>query len=236
MTVAGFRPRRHAGRIHYMKDGVIHGREDFAIDVRADGRTIRSYCEIADDDLTRDASWTLDAGHAPVEGHVRVVQGGRMTGSAWYRCTDDMTECESLTATMGRTSQRLPGRAQYLGLHPLVGDGMIALARSTDDAGAERMIESVTCSYDINGETSLVALPIAIGVTYVGPDEVTVPAGTFAAERYALRWQPHWPVAHLWVLGEDAVFVRLCWEFSGLDSKLIRHASTHAAISPQFGM
>lgn len=96
--------------------------------------------------------------------------------------------------------------------------------------------ESVTCSYDINGETSLVALPIAIGVTYVGPDEATVPAGTFAAERYALRWQPHWPVAHLWVLGEDAVFVRLCWEFSGLDSQLIRHASTHAAISPQFGM
>lgn len=228
------KPRRHAGRIHYVKDGAIHGREDFAIDVRADGRTIRSYCEIDDDDLTRDASWTLGTDHAPVEGHVRVVQGGRMTGSAWYRCTADETECESLTATMGRTSQRLPGRAQYLGLHPLVGDGMIALARGTDEPGTERMIESVTCSYDINGETSLVALPIAIGVTYVGKDTVTVPAGEFEADRYELRWQPHWPPAYLWVHGEDALFLRLVWEFSGLDSQLVRYGTTETMVSPQF--
>ncbi len=232
--MTAFSPRRHAGRIHYLKGDDIEAREDFAIDVRADGRTIRSYCEMAEGDLTRDASWTLDRAHRPVEGHVRVVQNGQQTGSAWYRFGEDFAECESLTATMGRTSQRLDGDVRYLGLHPLVGDGLIALARGTDAPGAERWIESVTCSYDINGETSLVALPIAIGVTYVGDEQITVPAGTFCAHRHAIRWQPHWPAAHLWVLGEDAVFLRLQWEFSGLDAQLVRLGTHSGAMSPQF--
>lgn len=226
--------RRHWGRILYHRDGGIAGREDFAIDVRRSGRTIRAYCEMAEGDLTRDASWTLDEAYHPVEGHVRVVQNGLQTGSAWYRFTDGEVECESLTAGMGRTSQRLPSRARYLGLHPLVGDGMIALARGTADPGREERIESVTCSYDINGETSLVALPIDIGVTYVGTEDVSVPAGTFRADRYALRWQPQWPAADLWVNGPDAVFLRLDWAFSGLSSRLEKYGVSDGAMSPQF--
>ncbi|MFD2137717.1 hypothetical protein ACFSLT_25490 [Novosphingobium resinovorum] len=95
------------------------------------------------------------------------------------------------------------------------------------------MIPSVTCSYDVNGESSLVALPITIGVTYVGKEEVTVPAGTFTADVYELRWQPH-PPARLWVHGEDSVFLRLTWEFSGLDSQLERYATATGEDSAWF--
>lgn len=226
--------RRHSGRILYHRGSAIVGREDFDIDVRDNGRTIRAYCEMEEGALTRDASWSLDAEHWPVEGHVRVVQNGEIVGSSWYHFEEDWTECESLTGRLGRNSQRLPGRAQYLGLHPLVGDGLIALSRGTDSPGEFRTIDSVTCSYDVNGESWIVALPIAIDVAYVGSEEVEVPAGTFAAERYALRWQPHWPDAHLWVYGEDAVFVRLKWEFSGLDSQLEEYATTTASDAPRF--
>lgn len=227
--------RRHAGRIHYVRDADVVGREDFAIDVRGNGRSIRAYCEMEEGALTRDAGWTLDAAHHPVEGHVRVVQDGELVGSSWYCFDGDVTQCEALTARRGRISQRLDVRAQYLGLHPLVGDGMIALVRGRDAPGEERMVESVTCSYDIKGESSLVALPLRIGVRYVGPAEVEVPAGRFAADRYELRWQPHWPAAHLWVHGEDAVFLRLRWEVSGLDSQLVRLATHGTPRSPQFG-
>src|SRR5690554_1432353 len=223
MSDTKFSLRRHTGRILYHKGDTIAGCEDFGIDVRESGRTIRAYCEMGEGGLTRDASWTLDGKYKPVEGYVRVVQNGIQTGSAWYRFTENEVECEALTTTLGRTAQRLPSRARYLGLHPLVGDGMIALARGKEEPGREDIIESVTCSYDINGETSLVALPIDIAVTYVGVEEVTVPAGTFTTDRYALRWQPHWPAADLWVHGEDAVFVRLDWEFSGLSSQLERY-------------
>lgn len=226
--------RRHAGRIHYRRDGQVLGREDFSIDVRGDGRSIRAYCEMEEGALTRDAGWTLDAAHLPVEGQVRVVQHGALVGSSWYRFTTQETECEALTAQQGRVSQRLPGRAQYLGLHPLVGDGMIALARGRDAPGEERQIPSVTCSYDLKGESALVALPITIGVRYIGSQQVEVPAGRFRGEHYELRWQPHWPPARLWVLGDDAVFLRLCWEVSGLDSQLVRFATADEARSPQF--
>lgn len=226
--------RRHYGRVLYRRGDEIAGNEEFDIDVRDNGRTIRSYCEMAEGGLTRDASWSLDAEHWPVEGHVRVVQNGEMVGSSWYHFDGEVTECESLTARLGRSSQRLPGRARYLGLHPLVGDGMIALSRGKDAPGEFRTIESVTCSYDINGESWLVALPIQIEVAYVGEDRVEVPAGTFDADHYLLRWQPHWPAARLWVLGEDAVFLRLAWEFSGLDSQLVEFGTTTASQSPRF--
>lgn len=218
--------RRHSGRIEYRHADGIKGWERFDIDVRGDGRTIRAYCEMGEGDLTRDASWTLDAGHWPVEGHVRVVQHGELVGSSWYRFDGAETECESLTARFGRNSQRLPGRARYLGLHPLVGDGMIALSRGRDAPGEVRAIESVTCSYDINGESSLIALPISIGVAWMGEEEIEVPAGRFLADRYELRWQPHWPAANLWVHGEDALFLRLSWAFSGLDSQLVELSGT----------
>jgi hypothetical protein len=234
MSDSKYSLRRHAGRILYHRGDKIAGREDFAIDVRKGSRTIRAYCEMEEGALTRDASWTLGGDMKPLEGHVRVVQAGKQTGSAWYRFTEDEVECEALTATLGRTSQRLPSRARYLGLHPLIGDGMIALARGTGDPGREEAVESVTCSYDINGETSLVALPIDIGATFVGKEELTVPAGSFTADRYALRWQPQWPAADLWVHGEDAVFLRLDWSFSGLSSRLERYDRSDTSISPQF--
>lgn len=217
-------PRRHSGQIVYNHADGVKGHERFGIDVRADGtRTIRAYCEMGEGDLTRDASWTLDVAHRPVEGHVRVVQDGKLTGSSWYYLKGEETHCESLTAKLGRTSQVLPGRCDYLGLHPLVGDGMIALAVGTEKPGVRQVVPSVTCSYDVNGETSLVALPIDIAVTYVGAEELEVPAGRFTAHRYALQWQPHWPAANLWVHGEDALFLRLQWDVSGLDSVLVSY-------------
>jgi len=216
--------RRHAGEIVYGHADGIRGRERFDIDVRADGRTIHSYCEMVEGHLTRDASWTLDTNHRPVEGHVRVVNDGQLVGSSWYHVTETETHCESLTARFGRMSQVVAGRRDYLGLHPLIGDGMIALAVGTDSPGVTHMVPSVTCSYDINGETSLVALPIDIAVTYEGPDEIEVPAGRFTANRYSLQWQPQWPAANLWVHGEDALFLRLQWDFSGLTSELTEYS------------
>lgn len=226
--------RRHAGRIVYHHADGPKGIEDFGIDVRASGRTFRAYCEMAEGALTRDASWSLDADLRPVEGQVRVVQHGHLTGSSWFHVTPEGVHCESVSVGSARTGKTVAGECAYLGLHPLVGDGAIALARGTDAPGVERMIPSVTCSYDVNGETELVALPIEIGVTYRGREDVTVPAGTFGADAYELRWQPHWPAARLWVHGEDAVFVRLTWSFSGLDCQLERYRATSGSDSAWF--
>lgn len=222
--------RAYSGKIVYTGPQGVRGREHFSINVREGGRTVRAYCEIYEDGLERDASWTLDQNWEPVEGHVRCILGGRLAGSSWYRFTDTHVECESLTDGCGRISQQLPGKRSYLGLHPLIGDGLVAAARGTDAPGVERHIESVTCSYSTNGEVGLLALPISIGVTYVGEEAVTVPAGTFHARHFKIRWQPHWPAADLWVFGDDYIFLKLSWEISKTTSELVSLDYVTAAV------
>jgi hypothetical protein len=104
----------------------------------------------------------------------------------------------------------------------LVGDGLIARTRGREAPGTTRIISSVTCSYSPDGESDLLALPIKIGVEYVGEEPVTVKAGQFHASRYAVSWRPEWPSADLWVLGDDAVFLKLHWSMTGATYELAR--------------
>ena len=55
-------------------------------------------------------------------------------------------------------------------------------------------------------------MPTQIDVAYLGEERVWVPAGEFEARRYALRWNPAWPPADIWVHGPQALFLRLRWE------------------------
>lgn len=122
-------------------------------------------------------------------------------------------ELEGRTQDHGRVSQRkpVPGMLPYLGLHPLVGDALVAPVRGTDAPGEFRTIHGVTNSLSPNGELGLIAMPTAIDVAYVGDETIDVPAGRFATQRYALRWSPAWPPANMWVHGPLALFVLMRW-------------------------
>lgn len=202
--------------------------------MRHNGRTLRAYCEMDEGQLTRDASWTLDAAFRPIEGHVRVVQHGQLVGSSFYTFDKGGTRCEALTAAKGRQTLQLPVRPTYLGLHPLIGDAMIALARGTASLGKEEMISTITCSRDMNGETDLTAIPMEIGVTFCGEEDIRVPAGTFIAQKHLLNWGRDWPPATMWVHGEDAIFLKMEWAASPLIFELAELALGTAPQGPQF--
>jgi hypothetical protein len=211
------------GTVDYVHaDGSDRGREWFSLHRYPGGRVIRAMCQMNREALIRDASWTVDEGWRPVDGHVRVILGGRIVGSTWFAFDGAVVRCEGRTAAQGDISQVRTSDQPYafLGLHPLVADGLIAAARGRDRPGSERMIHSITCSYAQNGETGLLALPIDIGVTYVGRESLTVPAGTFDADRYAVRWRAEWPAADYWVFGDDFVFLKSAWTVSGLTCRL----------------
>lgn len=219
--------RNYSGQIVYRGENGIRGRENFSMNIRDTGRTIRAYCEIDEDEpVVRDTSWTLDSDWRPIEAHVRVTLGERLGGSLWFHLADTHVECESLSGSYGRVSQRLEGRADYMGLHPLVGDGLIGALRGCHSPGVEIPLNSITYSYAANGDTDLLALPLAIGVIYVGEESVEVPAGRFDAHHFQIKWQPHWPAANLWVHGEDFIFLRLSWEVSRTTSELVSLSQT----------
>ncbi len=214
---------RLEGQISYrLADGGARGREWFSIHRHPGGRTVRAMCEMDAEALIRDTSWSLDPQWRPVEGHVRVTLKGVLAGSTWYAIDGNVCRCRALTATHGHVDQVLTSASPFLflGLHPLIGDGLLAAACGLEQPGIERTINAVTCSYSPNGERELLALPIAIGVTYVGGERLTVPAGEFEAHKFAVRWRPEWPPADYWVFGEDFVFLKSTWSVSQLTCSL----------------
>ncbi len=114
-------------------------------------------------------------------------------------------------------SQRKPlgGPLCYLGLHPLVGDALVTIPRGTDRPGEFVTIHGITNSHSPNGELGLIAMPTHIDVAYLGEERVRVAAGEFEARRYAMRWNPAWPPADIWVHGPQALFLRLSWAMIG---------------------
>ena len=203
-----------SGTIQYRGPDGETGREWFQmLGHGKHGRTLRALCRMDDIDLWRDVSMSLDHAAHPRDAFVRVTQGGRVQGSMLYTVTPDALELDGVTAEHGRISRRitLESPLPYLGLHPLVGDALVALCRGTDAPGEFRTVHGYTNSSSPNGETGLLAVPSAIAAAYLGRESVTIPAGIFDGCHYQLRWQPQWPVADLWVSGEEALFLRLTW-------------------------
>ncbi|EJL33983.1 hypothetical protein [Novosphingobium sp. AP12] len=207
------------GHISYLRDGVETGREWFErIDHPQTGASsLRAFCEMDDAALTRDVTYFLDAFSRPVDAFCRVTTGGAVKGTALFLSDDAGLHCEARMADLGRISQSLPLEepAAYLGLHPLVGDALMAPLRGTSRRGEFVPVRGVTNSISPNGDQGLYAMPVAIDAAWLGREHVTVPAGTFDADRHALRWHEDWPPADLWVHGPRATFVQMTWDMVG---------------------
>ena len=189
------------GTITYVtSDGYECGREWFSLHRHNRGRFVRAVCEMEEEGLLRDASWSLDGNWRPVDGHVRVALGGSVTGSTSYAFNGSSVTCHALTDTHGHVSlvKQSATAYEFLGLHSLICDGLLTAARGRDDINKERSINSITCSYSLHGEEGLLAFPIDIGVTYLGEERLTIAAGEFDVELtrfrgYLILWEggPH---------------------------------------------
>ena len=173
------------GRIAYRHDEHgERGREWFTVTVQGDGaRTVRAQCEMDDEVLLRDVTYSVDGAWRPLDAFVRLVRNGRFVGSAWFRFDDDGAECESLTALEGRVSQRREtlGRPLLFAPHPLVCDGWQASAYDySRGPGRQRLDPCSNSSSRPDGGSGPSIGIVHKDLEYVGDETVTVPAGTFA--------------------------------------------------------
>ncbi len=157
---------------------------------------------------------------------MRVIQGGEVLGSTLFQLEAGSLRCSGRITGVGEIDQRLrlERPLNYLGLHPLVGDALIAVARGTGKVGVYTPIACYSNSQSPAGETGLYAMPVTIDVAYVGEVVLQVAAGRYVAREYALRWKPEWEPARLWVHGDDALFLRLEWPMLGVRYELVEHA------------
>lgn len=209
------------GRIAYVhdRDGE-RGREWFSISVQDDGtRTLRAQCEMDDEDLLRDVTYTVDGAWRPLDAFVRLTRAQRFVGSAWFRFDDRGAECESWTANDGRVSQRvaLAQRPRVFAPHPLVGDGWQAAAYDFSAGPGRQRIEPCTNSSPRHDGGSGPAIGVVHkDIEYVGDQTLTVAAGTFRVRHmrihHLMPWMRDWTPLEFWVTAEDCLLVRMRWD------------------------
>ncbi len=223
--MTGLPHRRITGRIHYTSQkperfDQERGREDFAFTRHANGAvTIRAHCEIDEPRPTvmRDILYSLDADGRPMDCHVRLSLDDAFLGSGWIRFDHDagIAECESHGPTTGRVSQRMaiPARLDGFGTHPIVGDGYLTRCMDVSRGPHVRPLTVLVPSPDHRGATPPLLARVDINLEYVGDEDRTVAAGTFACRHFrfvdegAMGGTQH-PAYDMWVTADDdAIFV-----------------------------
>ncbi len=193
--------------------GLSVGRERFEMIGHAEGYLVRALCELDEASLLRDVSLSLDHQWRPRDGFCRVLRDGQTLASALFVVEPAGVRHEAIHGELGSLSETTPteGPLHYLGLHPLVGDALITQVAPKGAAGQFQTVKAITNSVSPNGDLGLQATPVDIDVAWICDEILEVAAGRFAARRYALRWNPDWPAADLWVREQDGLFLLMKW-------------------------
>ena len=183
------------------RKGQGRGREHFRMDFHADGcRTIAAHGEIDDAPaVVRDVNLRVGADGRPRESFVRIAVGGEFRGSAWFRFSDTLAECEASTSVEGRISQRMELGAPLaaFGNHAMVNDGfLLSLYDLSQGPGVQIFRNILLSSPDHRGTTGPMLFPIDLAIEYVGAETLKVAAGRFDALHFRFTDIPGLPLEH----------------------------------------
>ncbi len=211
-------PRR-TGVHEYKKaaTGKVWGHEHWTMTRGSDGlRVLSVHCEMrfGDDDVVRDTVLSVDADWHPVDAYVRIMNRGVMTGTGWFRFTDDMAECESWTRDQGRMSQKtaITKPMRGFGVHALMGDGWLSATFPFEKGPGHEQYWNDALLHSLHhfGATGPYLHRSTSGLRYVGPETITVPAGTFACHRIQfVNMTNQHPPYNMWISADgDCLYVK----------------------------
>lgn len=188
--------RNVRGKIRYtsVKDGMQgeeRGREWFNFSHHSDGSVIMTaQCEIEEPAPTvlRNITYHIGPGMVPQNLLVHLTLGDEFLGSGWMRhdTQSGQITCESYGPTIGRNSETrdVAGAFDGFGTHPIVGDGFLTQIMDTDKGPHKRKLRVFLPSPDHRGATPPQICEVFITLEYVGEEEKSCPAGTFACRHY----------------------------------------------------
>jgi len=187
--------RNVRGKIRYssMKPGMEgqeRGREWFNFSHHADGSVIMTaQCEIEEPDPTvlRNITCHWGADRMPHNLLVHLTLGDDFLGSGWMRYDAEAGRitCESYGPGIGRNSESCEaGEFDAFGTHPVVGDGFTTRLMDVSQGPHRRRLRFFLPSPDHRGATAPQIANLEMVMEYVGEEEKTVEAGTFACRRY----------------------------------------------------
>ena len=219
--------RNGRGRISYTSTkpewaGRERGREWFNFSHHGDGSVIMSaQCEIEEPDppVLRNIVYHIGPDMRPRNLLVHLTLGDDFLGSGWmqYDTAADAIGCESFGPSIGRNSEWREGVGAFdgFGTHPIVGDGFLTRIMDTSRGPHRRRLRVFLPSPDHRGATPPQIAEVFITLEYVGEEEKTVTAGTFACRHFrfvddsdaGMGGKTH-PDYDMWVTADDdSVFV-----------------------------
>lgn len=219
--------RNVRGRISYTSTkpewaGRERGREWFNFSHHGDGSVIMSaQCEIEEPDppVLRNIVYHIGPDMRPRNLLVHLTLGDEFLGSGWmqYDAAADAIGCESFGPSIGRNSEwrEEVGAFDGFGTHPIVGDGFLTRIMDTSRGPHRRRLRVFLPSPDHRGATPPQIAEVFITLEYVGEEEKTVAAGTFACRHFrfvddsdaGMGGKTH-PDYDMWVTADDdSVFV-----------------------------
>ena len=211
------RRRHYAGVIEAVGDTPgLRGLERFSVAVAPDGsRTLHATCEIYDRNVSKDIVYSVDRDFRPIDSYVRLIKDGTLLGTGRFQFDDNGGSLECDSRVLGHVAQRVDQRGGFpsFGPHPLTCD-IWHLARY-DHASGEKVqyFNSALSSLEHDGCSGPMLHPLRFGIEFLGPQTVTVPAGTFETHHYQFHLagslpQEH-PLEQLWCIPGDFIFVKI---------------------------
>jgi hypothetical protein len=173
---------------------------------------MRTVSEIDDSQILRDVSLTVGPDWRPRDSYVRVCVADELIGSGWFEFTETQARAEVSSARLGRITQVIPtaGRAPMFGAHQLAGDGWQAGLLAGQGDGPLRVENVLLSSPEPDGSSGPLLDRIAVTAERIGPERITVPAGTFDTVHY--RFSPDGlEPEDVWVLEGSNTLVRSRW-------------------------
>ena len=168
------------------------GGETFIYTIHTDGsRTLRAHCAIDENSprVLRDSITNLDKNWRPTGGFVQITVDESFVGSAWFRFTDKIAECEGYTIKEGRISQtlNLDVEPSFFGTHPIQADAMHTKIYPIDKGpGTHQSPLHLMCSFHHRGaDGPFLMYKRGLIMNYYGEETVTVAAGTFQAHHFS---------------------------------------------------
>lgn len=200
--------RSAEGTILYrrLKDRSIRGRERWRLMVHPDGtRTLITHNDIFDRGVVMNAIIRVKDNFYPIESMAAYWNDGRFKGSGLFKVADGVMTADVIGPD-GRMTQTLKVDRERLSIlvHPLAVDGWHGGTYDRVKSGAQA-IPVINLDAIAEGPRPVLASPFTQTWDFKGIEKITVPAGTFEAERYDVG------DFQVWTMGPDRTLVRFAW-------------------------
>ena len=201
------------GVIDYLGDDTgLRGCERWMLSVHEDGtRTLRAHSEMWDTSLQRDVVHTVTSSFRPLRTFITQRLGGAFLGEGWFHFRPEELVSAGDLNGFGSLDQRCPlvSEPQFFVPHAVCCDAWIVPAYDLGMGGEQHLTDGWRSSPTANGSTGPCAERMPpIGVSLLGEERVTVPAGTFDTLHFAIE-QPGGVRDELWTTAEDYLLIQL---------------------------